>query len=128
MSINFIIKRCISTTCVNYGKRNFRKFPLYNKRGSRQFKEAQTNINTRDPNLFHSEFGLVWIQKLPLLMQIFSIARGVREVGYYERNGKFILIPEKIPEFIVPDLTDCEVVNHWFLCSTWLKTPLNIFS
>ncbi|ENN83301.1 hypothetical protein YQE_00340, partial [Dendroctonus ponderosae] len=89
MSFNLIVKRCISTTSVNYGKRNFKKFPLFNKRGSRQFKEAQSNIKSRDPNLFHT--------------------RGVREVGYYEPDGKFVLIPEKIPELIVPDLTDCQL-------------------
>lgn len=38
---NLIIKRCISTTAVNNGKRNFRKFMIYNKRGSRIFKEQQ---------------------------------------------------------------------------------------
>lgn len=33
--------RHISTTAQACGKRNFRKFPLYNKRGTRDFKKAQ---------------------------------------------------------------------------------------
>lgn len=37
-----ILRRSIATSCVCYGKRNFRKFLLYNKRGSRQFKKEQT--------------------------------------------------------------------------------------
>lgn len=39
---NFIISRGISTSCARYGKRNFRKFPLINKRGSKLFKKMQT--------------------------------------------------------------------------------------
>lgn len=41
MSFNLILKRSISTTATNCGKRNFRKFQLFNKRGSRQFKKQQ---------------------------------------------------------------------------------------
>lgn len=44
--VNLIITRGISTSCVRNGKRNFRKFQLPNKRGSRQFKEARR----LDPN------------------------------------------------------------------------------
>ncbi|XP_066147689.1 large ribosomal subunit protein mL41 [Euwallacea fornicatus] len=86
MSANLIIKRFISSTPVNYGKRNFKKFQLFNKRGSRTFKKQQSE--NRDPDLFHT--------------------RGVREVGYFE-EGKFVVIPEKIPELIVPDLKDCKL-------------------
>lgn len=48
-----ILKRSISTTAIQNGKKNFRKFPLYNKRGSRQLKEEQ-RLNP-DPDLFHSK-------------------------------------------------------------------------
>lgn len=52
---SFVIRRGISTTPVREGKRNFRKFPLYNKRGTRQFKEEQ-KINP-DPDIpIDSEF------------------------------------------------------------------------
>lgn len=34
--------------------------------------------------------------------------RGVRATGIVSENGKFELIPEMIPELIVPDLTDCQ--------------------
>lgn len=46
---NLIIKRCISTTSVNCGKRNFKKFMIYNKRGSKIFKEQQ-KVNP-DPDI-----------------------------------------------------------------------------
>ncbi|XP_026481010.1 39S ribosomal protein L41, mitochondrial [Ctenocephalides felis] len=79
-----ICKRGISTTSPVYGKRNFRKFLLYNKRGSRIFKKQQ--IENPDPD--------VPIDK-----------RGVKDTGY-TINGKYVEIPELIPELIVPDLTD----------------------
>ncbi|XP_030763606.1 39S ribosomal protein L41, mitochondrial [Sitophilus oryzae] len=83
MSVNFIIKRSISTTAANFGKRNFRKFQLFNKRGSRNFKKQQMENPDSDVPIH---------------------TRGVKPVGYTE-NGQFITIPEKIPEIIVPDLT-----------------------
>ena len=27
-------------------------------------------------------------------------------------TGRFILQPEKVPEYVVPDLVDCEVIPH----------------
>lgn len=36
-----ILRRGIATSCVRNGKRNFRKFDLHGKRGSRNFKEQQ---------------------------------------------------------------------------------------
>lgn len=39
--VNHFIKRSLSTTQVLSGKRNFRKFPIYNKRGTRAFKLKQ---------------------------------------------------------------------------------------
>ncbi|KAL5285959.1 hypothetical protein ACFFRR_007570 [Megaselia abdita] len=74
-------RRSISTTSVLEGKRNFRKFLLYNKRGTRDFKERQ-RINPVLP-----------IDK-----------RGVRDTGFIV-NGQYVEIPEKIPEIVVPDLT-----------------------
>jgi len=65
------------------GKRNFRKFLLYNKRGTKIFKERQTT-KERDPELFHD--------------------LGVRPVGY-GAGDRFVKVPEMIPELIVPDLT-----------------------
>ncbi|XP_023029563.1 mitochondrial ribosomal protein L41 [Leptinotarsa decemlineata] len=81
--INLICKRYISTTSARYGKRNFKKFPIYNKRGSRIFKKQQAE--NPDPDVpIHT--------------------RGVREIGY-KVDGKFVEIPEKIPQLVVPDLT-----------------------
>lgn len=73
--------RSISTTSVLEGKRNFRKFLLHNKRGTRSFKEQQ--------------------RVAPLLP---IDKRGVRDTGFVV-NGQYIEIPEKIPELVVPDLT-----------------------
>ncbi|XP_013140856.1 PREDICTED: 39S ribosomal protein L41, mitochondrial [Papilio polytes] len=81
--VNLVSKRGICLTAVREGKRNFRKFVIANKRGSRIHKEQQM-----------SEKRELEIDK-----------RGVRDVGYY-MNGKFVKIPEMIPEIIVPDLTD----------------------
>lgn len=84
--INIIAKRSISCTAPREGKRNFRKFPIPNKRGSRLHKEQQ-----RGPN-----------------PELEVDKRGVRDVGYF-LDGRFVPVPEMIPELIVPDLTDCEL-------------------
>ncbi|XP_011138728.1 39S ribosomal protein L41, mitochondrial isoform X2 [Harpegnathos saltator] len=76
-----ILRRSIATSCVCHGKRNFRKFLLYNKRGSRQFKKSQTEKTSDIP-----------IDK-----------RGVKDVGL-KINGRFVTVPEMIPELIVPSL------------------------
>ncbi|XP_076661877.1 mitochondrial ribosomal protein L41 [Halictus rubicundus] len=82
-----VISRQISTSSACYGKRNFRKFLLYNKRGSRSFKQEQaTNPNCDIP-----------IDR-----------RGVRSTGLRVR-GKWITIPEMIPEIIVPSLKDFDL-------------------
>ncbi|XP_060531983.1 large ribosomal subunit protein mL41 [Cylas formicarius] len=85
-----IIKRLFTTSSVNLGKRNFRKFQIFNKRGSRQFKKQR--ITNPDPD--------VPVHK-----------RGVRDIGH-ELNGKFVVIPEKIPKLIVPDLKDCKLLPY----------------
>ncbi|XP_061718973.1 large ribosomal subunit protein mL41 [Cydia pomonella] len=84
--INFIAKRSISCTAPLEGKRNFRKFPIPNKRGSRLHRERQSGPN---PELEVDK-------------------RGVRDVGYY-LDGRFVTVPEMIPELIVPDLKDCDL-------------------
>lgn len=61
---------------------NFR----YNKRGTRNFKQTRAVSNPDIP-----------IDK-----------RGVRDTGFLV-NGKFIQVPEKIPELIVPNLKDCNL-------------------
>ncbi|XP_032677537.1 39S ribosomal protein L41, mitochondrial isoform X1 [Odontomachus brunneus] len=82
-----ILRRGIATSCVCHGKRNFRKFLLYNKRGSRQFKEAQAK--NPDPD--------IPIDK-----------RDVRDTGI-KVNGKFYFVPEMVPELIVPSLEGFEL-------------------
>ncbi|KOC61699.1 39S ribosomal protein L41, mitochondrial [Habropoda laboriosa] len=79
-----IIYRQISTSTVFRGKRNFRMIQLYNKRGSRQFKEE------RAKNL-HCDIPID--------------RRGLKLTGKWE-NDKWVNIPEMIPELIVPDLKD----------------------
>lgn len=58
----------------------------YNKRGTREFKKNRHITNPDMP-----------IDK-----------RGVRETGVILASGKYKEITEKIPELIVPDLTDCK--------------------
>lgn len=84
----FVSSRGISTTSAVHGKRNFRKFLLYNKRGPRIFKEQRA----RDPD------------NAPIPVD----TRGVRETGY-RINGRFFPVPEMVPELIVPDLTGCKL-------------------
>lgn len=80
MNSILLFARSISTTSVLEGKRNFRKFLLHNKRGSRSFKEQQ---------------------RISQLLPIDK--RGVRDTGYII-NGQYEEVQEKIPEIIVPDL------------------------
>lgn len=82
----YVSKRSISITSPREGKRNFRKFVIPNKRGSQLHKIRQL---TEDRELE--------IDK-----------RGVRDVGY-TLNGRFITVPEMIPEIIVPDLKDFDL-------------------
>ncbi|VVC88098.1 39S ribosomal protein L41, mitochondrial [Leptidea sinapis] len=82
--VSLISKRTISLSAPREGKRNFRKFVMPNKRGSRLHKQQQASKN-------------------PLLP---IDTRGVRDTGYM-LNGKFVPVPEMIPELIVPDLTGC---------------------
>ncbi|XP_035782855.1 39S ribosomal protein L41, mitochondrial-like [Anopheles albimanus] len=84
-----IIRRSISTTASLAGKRNFRKFLLYNKRGTRIFKQQRA----ANPDLYPD---------MPI------DKRGVRDTGVMV-DGKFVEIPERIPELIVPNLEGCKL-------------------
>ncbi|XP_045619783.1 large ribosomal subunit protein mL41 [Procambarus clarkii] len=82
--------RSLTTSSVALGKRNFRKFLMYGKRGTRQLKEEMMH----KPEL-HRE-----------LEEVFD--RGVRPIGMKIGN-KFKIIPEMVPEIIVPDLEGFEL-------------------
>lgn len=47
------------------------------------------------------------------------VERGVRDVGY-TLDGKFVTIPEMIPELVVPDLTDFKVNFYYVVSSIYL--------
>lgn len=84
-----LTKRCISTTSSLAGKKNFRKFYIPPEvRGTRKFRERQLSDN---PN---PDFP---VDK-----------RGVRDTTINE-NGKFVEVPEMIPEMIVPSLKDFDL-------------------
>lgn len=85
---NCVSVRQIATSSALQGKKNFRKFLLYNKRGPRLFKEQRA----RDPANAHIPVD----------------PRGVREIGY-RGNDRFVTVPEMIPELIVPDLEGCKL-------------------
>ncbi|CAH0400798.1 unnamed protein product [Chilo suppressalis] len=84
--LNFLSKRSISVSAPREGKRNFRKFVIPNKRGTRLQKQRQASSDPELP-----------IDK-----------RGVRDTGYV-LDGRFVQVPEMIPELIVPDLKDCDL-------------------
>nr|SVE76143.1 EOG090X0IZW [Daphnia hispanica] len=75
--------RRISTSACACGKRNFKKFPIFNKRGTRDFKARQAK-NPHPDVPIHTY--------------------GVRPIGY-KSGTSFVTIKELIPEMIVPDLT-----------------------
>ncbi|XP_059609068.1 large ribosomal subunit protein mL41 [Phlebotomus argentipes] len=79
--------RSLHTTSSVCGNRNFRKFPLYNKRGTRVHKKNQ-------------------FEGAPFALPIYKY--GVRDIGEVVDNV-FVMRPEMIPELIVPDLTDCKL-------------------
>lgn len=83
-----LTKRCISTTVPLESKKNFRKFLIPNKRGTRDFKKKQLT----DPH-----------PAIPV------DRRGVRMTGYTDEKGRYVEVPEKIPQLIVPDLTGFEL-------------------
>lgn len=82
--VNLLHLRRITTTATNHGKHNFRKFLIPNKRGTRHEKAMRGKPGG-----------------LPI------DHRGVRPIGITEAD-QFKVIPEMIPELIVPDLTDCK--------------------
>ncbi|XP_015111094.1 39S ribosomal protein L41, mitochondrial [Diachasma alloeum] len=108
-SIFPIIRRGISTTAVASGKKNFRKFNLYNKRGTREFKERQRH--NPDPDIpIHD--------------------RGTRKIGFKE-GAHFVVVPEMVPELIVPNLEDCQLKPYVSYRSTRVVqsafTPKDLF-
>lgn len=84
-----VIRRGISTSATAAGKHNFRKFLLYNKRGTRIFKK----LRAANPD----QYADMPVDK-----------RGVRDTGVTTADGRFVEIPAKIPELIVPNLKGCK--------------------
>ncbi|XP_065056183.1 large ribosomal subunit protein mL41B-like [Rhopilema esculentum] len=48
----------------------------------------------------------------------FYKGRGVRNPGFITKKGKFVVVPKKVPEFVVPDLTGFQLKPY----VAW-KTP-----
>lgn len=88
LSIVTVARRGIATSAVLNGRKNFRKFQLFNKRGTRIFKE-QRNAGA---------FPDIPIEK-----------RGVHDTGYYDRKGAYVHVDAMVPQLIVPDLEGCEL-------------------
>ncbi|XP_054263681.1 39S ribosomal protein L41, mitochondrial [Macrosteles quadrilineatus] len=85
-NISFARMFSLSSQC--NGKRNFRKFMLH-RRGTKAFQEKMKTDPYPDVPYYNY---------------------GVRETGYKDVNtGKFVEVPEMIPEIVVPDLTDCKL-------------------
>ncbi|KAG1683353.1 39S ribosomal protein L41, mitochondrial [Nymphon striatum] len=79
-SVSLTHFRNFSLSSSNYGKRNFRKFQSTNKRGTTAYREGK-------------------------LQDHFIDHRGVRPVGI-GAGDHFKLIPELIPDIVVPDMKD----------------------
>lgn len=109
-SASIIIRRGITTSCVCHGKRNFRKFLLYNKRGTRNFKAAQAIKPSPDVPIDH---------------------RGVRPIGY-QVGDRFIKVPEMTPEIIVPSLEGFDLKPYVAYHKTEVQqsefTPKDLFN
>uniref|UniRef100_A0A8D8NBH7 39S ribosomal protein L41, mitochondrial n=2 Tax=Culex pipiens TaxID=7175 RepID=A0A8D8NBH7_CULPI len=84
-----VIRRSISTSTVAAGKHNFRKFLLYNKRGTRIFKKLRAANPDQYPDMPVDK-------------------RGVRDTGVTTADGRYVEIAAKIPELIVPNLEGCK--------------------
>ncbi|KAL7646959.1 UNVERIFIED_CONTAM: hypothetical protein RMT77_002216 [Armadillidium vulgare] len=74
----------ICTTVVLNGKRNFRKFNMYEMRGSKHWRAIHG-------------------KKLPKELKL-VYNRGDRPVGFEDEKGRIKVVPEMIPDIIVPDL------------------------
>ncbi|KAK0084219.1 hypothetical protein PV325_007431 [Microctonus aethiopoides] len=109
-SIFTIFKRNLSTSSICYGKRNPRKWLLYNKAGHKLFKEKQ-RVNP-DPDI-------------PIHR------RGTKPTGRVIDNH-YVTIPEMIPELIVPNLEGCELKPYVSYQSVEVKqsefTPQDLFN
>lgn len=86
ISVNFCCKN-FKIDFHDFFYTNLILFFSYNKRGTRIFKQDRKNSNPDMP-----------IDK-----------RRVRDIGYEAADGKFVSIPERVPELIVPDLTGCKL-------------------
>lgn len=78
------IARFFGTSPALNGKKNFRKFPLHELRGSKL--DIQTRFNK--DKLEYMEL------------------RGIKFPGFVDKRDKFVEVPEMIPDIVVPDLTD----------------------
>lgn len=95
--------RPFSTSSIKFGKKNFKKFQIFNKRGSIAFKKEQSKNPHPD----------VPIQK-----------RGVRDIGYIDpHTNEFVVVPEMVPEIIVPDLTDFKLKPYVSYRSPDIQQP-----
>lgn len=111
--------RQVSTTAQVCGKRNFKKFPIFNKRGSRAFKEAQTKKPHPEVPI-HSKKQHTPLFSVDICILLFNFADyGVRPIGY-RAGTSFTIVPEMIPEIVMPDLTNFNVSKihlHSLPCS-----------
>lgn len=105
--------RNLSTSSCVCGKRNFKKFPLYNKRGTRDFKAKQAkNPHPEIPiHRKHYSVPIFLFNFFGILISCLVIDYGVRPIGVSNR-GLFEPIESMIPELVVPDLTDFKVFSY----------------
>ncbi|KAK4293117.1 hypothetical protein Pmani_034162 [Petrolisthes manimaculis] len=85
VGLTLIHTRGLTTSAVALGKHNFRKFLTYGKRGTKIQKERMSKNPNLDPQVTREH------------------DRGLRPVGLSD-GKQFHIVPEMIPEIIVPDL------------------------
>jgi len=92
MFSSHLVTRNFGTTTQIFGKVNFKKIEAHNKRWSKQHKKMQFK-RWEKPGAFPD----IPIEKYG------TKSTGIRHDSYWEH------VPEKVPELIVPDLTECDL-------------------
>ncbi|XP_048233751.1 39S ribosomal protein L41-A, mitochondrial-like isoform X3 [Ricinus communis] len=48
--------------------------------------------------------------------------KNCKPTGFHNRKGGYIIVPEKLPNYVVPDLTDFKLKPYVSQCATQIKT------
>ncbi|EEF31278.1 conserved hypothetical protein [Ricinus communis] len=48
--------------------------------------------------------------------------KNCKPTGFHTRKGGYVIVPEKLPNYVVPDLTDFKLKPYVSQCATQIKT------